>query len=75
MIKILYTLLISLVIPISNFSIDDTKSSIKWKGTKSTGSFHDGLISVNTSLLKIDNNKLIGGEIIIDMNSIICTDI
>ena len=58
MIKILYTLLISLVIPISTFSIDDTKSSIKWKGTKSTGSFHDGLVSVNTSLLKIDNNKL-----------------
>ncbi len=75
MTKILYTLLISLVIPISSFSIDDTKSSIKWKGTKSTGSFHDGVISVNSSLLKIDNNKLIGGEIIIDMNSIICTDI
>lgn len=73
--KIFYLLLFSLVIPVSSFAIDDNNSSIKWKGTKSTGSFHDGLISVNTSLLQIENNKLIGGEIIIDMNSIICTDI
>tara|TARA_B100000614_G_C14206345_1_gene351989 strand:- start:58 stop:570 length:513 start_codon:yes stop_codon:yes gene_type:complete len=52
------------------------KSSIKWKGTKSTGSYHDGLIDVKTSQLDFDkNNQLIGGEIIIDMNSIICTDI
>ncbi len=76
MIKLLYILMFSSIFSLNNFVIDNEKSSIKWKGTKSTGSYHDGLISVHQSLIQIDStNVLVGGEIIIDMNSIICTDI
>ena len=76
MIKLLYIFLFSLIFSSNQFEIDDKKSSIKWKGTKSTGSYHDGFISVDSSILNIDdNNMLLNGKIIIDMNSIVCTDI
>ena len=76
MIKLLYIFLFSLIFSSNQFEIDDKKSSIQWKGTKSTGSYHDGLISVDSSILNIDdNNMLLNGTIIIDMNSIVCTDI
>ena len=71
-----FILLVTTIFGQNSLHIDMDKSSIKWKGTKSTGSYHDGLIDVKTSQLDFDkNNQLIGGEIIIDMNSIICTDI
>ena len=76
MIKLLYIFFFSLIFSSNQFEIDDKKSSIKWKGTKSTGSYHDGFISVDSSILNIDdNNMLLNGKIIIDMNSIVCTDI
>jgi len=74
--KLFYIILCSILFPLTQLEIDKDKSAIKWKGTKSNGSYHDGLIAVNNSMLNIDsNNILIDGEIIIDMNSIICTDI
>lgn len=69
-------LLVTTIFSQNSLHIDMDKSSIKWKGTKSTGSYHEGLINVKTSKLDFDkNNQLIGGKIIIDMNSITCTDI
>ena len=69
-------LLVTTIFSQNTLHIDMDKSSIKWKGTKSTGSYHEGLINVKTSKLDFDkNNQLIGGKIIIDMNSITCTDI
>ena len=74
--KLFYIILFSILFPLTQLEIDQDKSFIKWKGTKSNGSYHDGLIAVNNSILNIDsNNILIDGEIIIDMNSIICADI
>ena len=76
MIKLLYIFLFSLIFSSNQFEIDNQKSSIQWKGTKSTGSYHDGFILVDSSILNIDdNNMLLNGTIIIDMNSIVCTDI
>jgi len=74
--KLYYIILCSILFPLTQIGIVQEKSFIKWKGTKSNGSYHDGLIAVNNSMLNIDrNNILIDGEIIIDMNSIICSDI
>ncbi len=75
--KILYLiLLISSLVCQNSLEINVDRSLIKWKGTKSTGSYHDGFINVKSSLIEFDeNNLLVGGEIIIDMNSIVCTDI
>jgi len=76
MINLIYIFFFSLIFASNQFEIDNQESFIQWKGTKSTGSYHDGLISVDSSTLNMDdNNMLLNGTIIIDMNSIICTDI
>tara|TARA_B100000029_G_scaffold122723_1_gene116330 strand:- start:828 stop:1403 length:576 start_codon:yes stop_codon:yes gene_type:complete len=73
--KIYILFLFSILIPISTFNIDSNKSTIKWKGSKSTGSFHDGYISIQKGFINIENNKILNGDINIDMNSITCEDI
>ena len=73
--KICIILLMSLLIPSAIFNIEDKKSTIKWRGTKSTGSYHEGLILVENSFINIKDNKITGGQININMNSITCTDI
>ena len=68
-------LLISVVFPTVAFEISQDNSIIKWKGSKSTGSYHDGNILVENGIINIDKNMILNGEIIIDMNSITCTDL
>jgi len=50
------------------------KSSVEWIGEKVTGT-HSGFISLKNAYLLFEENKLVGGEFDIDMNSITCTDI
>ena len=49
-------------------------SNVFWKGEKVTGS-HEGNISLKSGVLKFDDNKLAGGNIVINMNTIDCTDL
>ena len=45
--KIIYIVLLSIIIPSTVFEIIKEESTIQWKGTKSTGSYHDGLINID----------------------------
>jgi len=54
--------------------IDVKESTVLWKGHKVTGS-HEGEINVASGSLSFENKKLTGGEVIIDMNSLVCTDL
>ncbi|MEC3908563.1 YceI family protein [Tamlana sp. 2201CG12-4] len=54
--------------------IKTEKSKVVWKGYKVTGS-HEGLINIKAGSLVFNNDKLIGGEITIDMASIAVTDL
>ena len=54
--------------------IDISKSSVKWIGEKVTGS-HEGIISIKEGHLHFDNNIFTGGNIVIDMSTIDCTDL
>ena len=47
-------------------------SNVFWKGEKVTGS-HEGNISLKSGVLKFDDKKLVGGNIVINMNTIDCT--
>ncbi len=49
------------------------ESTINWKGYKVTGE-HFGTINLKEGVLNFDNNKLTGGNVVIDMNSIKVTD-
>lgn len=68
-------LLLSISLPSVIFNIVDDKSTIKWKGSKSIGSYHEGLISIEKGFINVNNNIIVAGEINMDMNSITCTDI
>ena len=57
-----------------NKDIDISKSSVKWLGEKVTGS-HEGTISIKEGHLHFDKNTFTGGNIVIDMSTIDCTDL
>lgn len=50
------------------------KSKVVWKGYKVTGS-HEGTIAIESGSLTFDDNKLTGGEFVIDMSTISSTDL
>ena len=54
--------------------VNTEMSTVKWKGEKVTG-FHEGVINIKTANLTFDNDELTGGEVIIDMLTINCTDL
>ncbi|PZR22794.1 MAG: YceI family protein [Flavobacterium psychrophilum] len=54
--------------------INTSKSKISWVGEKVTGK-HEGTISVKDGVLSFKGDKLSGGNITVDMNSIQCTDL
>jgi polyisoprenoid-binding protein YceI len=49
-------------------------SVIEWIGTKPTGQ-HDGTISIQEGHVKVKDSQITGGEMIIDMSSIVVLDI
>jgi len=56
------------------YEISLENSNVEWIGEKVTGS-HSGSINLNSAFLLFEEEKLVGGEFEIDMNSIKCTDI
>jgi polyisoprenoid-binding protein YceI len=49
-------------------------SKIVWKGYKVAGS-HEGTIDLTSGHLSFDGDKLVGGEFVMDMTSVACTDL
>ncbi len=54
--------------------IKTDKSKVVWKGYKVTGS-HEGTINLQSGFLTFNEDKLTGGEIVIDMTTLISTDL
>ena len=77
--SIFATLTIGSFIVLQSFSTitEDVKikgSTINWVGTKVTGS-HEGTVNLQSGYLNFDNKDLVGGGFVIDMTSIVCTDL
>ena len=51
-----------------------SESKVTWKGYKVTGS-HDGNIDLKSGHLEMKGKKLVGGEFVVDMTSIVVTDL
>ena len=58
----------------AKYTADAEASTISWKGTKPTGA-HNGNIKISEGSLAMEDGKLVGGDFIIDMNSITNSDI
>ncbi len=54
--------------------VKTTESTVTWKGYKVTGS-HYGTINLKSGSLSFDGEKLVGGEFVVDMSSLIATDL
>ena len=54
--------------------IDVKESKITWKGEKVTGS-HEGTIDLKSGYLNVEDEKILGGEFVIDMTSLQSTDL
>ena len=54
--------------------VKTAESTVTWKGYKVTGS-HTGTINLQSGSLSFDNDKLTGGEFVVDMTSLISTDL
>ncbi|REC78450.1 YceI family protein [Chryseobacterium elymi] len=58
----------------TKFMIQPESSTVNWTGKKILG-LHTGTINIQSGYLSFENDILTGGEIVIDMTSIIITDI
>ncbi|MGE3611599.1 MAG: YceI family protein [Bacteriovoracaceae bacterium] len=56
------------------FKIDPKVTTIDWLGKKVTGQ-HNGKISIKSGSLTVNGDLITAGEIVVDMNSIVCEDI
>lgn len=54
--------------------VDTSKSSIEWFAAKITGK-HNGTINLKSGSLLFEENKLVGGEFVVDMTTIVCVDL
>jgi polyisoprenoid-binding protein YceI len=55
-------------------AVDTKASKINWLAKKVTGQ-HEGTVNLSSGSLESDGKKVTGGEFVIDMKSIVCTDI
>ena len=55
-------------------NVDISKSKVSWEGKKVTGA-HDGTVNLKSGSLVFEDNKLKGGTFVIDMTSIVVTDL
>ncbi|MFN8845275.1 MAG: YceI family protein [Bdellovibrionales bacterium] len=51
------------------YKIDTAASTIGWKGSKATGSFHDGNISVKEGQIEVADKVIKSGNIVVDMTT------
>jgi len=80
--NILFTIVLSVLVIIgiasvhtNDIIVNQTSSTVKWTGSKASGSSHSGTINISEGKLVFDHGRLVGGEVVIDMNSIKNTDI
>lgn len=57
------------------YQVKTDQSSIAWEGHKFFGGKHTGNINIQSGELSVSNGKITGGSFIIDMNSIVVTDL
>lgn len=55
--------------------VDTATSVLNWKGGKPTGDSHEGTVALKSGSISTANGKLAGGEFVINMAKITCTDI
>ena len=58
----------------TSFEVDSNNSKVYWTGKKVTGD-HTGYVNISNGQVFVNEEKVIGGEVNMDMNTIVCTDL
>ena len=64
----------SIILPAGQYQIDKNNSLVRWIG-RTPVKFHDGTINILEGSFSLDDKGIFEGNIIMDMNSINCTDL
>jgi polyisoprenoid-binding protein YceI len=56
------------------YALDPAKSKVVWEATKVTGA-HNGTVQLAQGSLVVENGKLSGGSVEVDMRTIVCKDL
>ncbi len=54
--------------------VDTKNSEVSWVGTKNTGK-HDGVFKIKEGKIKLDGDKIVGGNVVIDVKSLEVKDL
>jgi len=57
------------------YAIDSAASTVQWKGSKITGSSHEGFVKLAEGGLQVTDGVITAGKFTIDMTTITCTDL
>ena len=66
--------LVAFTTPVEEKSVKPEESTVTWKGYKVTGS-HEGTVQLQSGNLEFDGDQLTGGEFVVDMSTLISTDL
>jgi len=58
----------------TSYEVNTKESKVHWTGKKVTGE-HTGYISIGNGTVMVEGEKVVGGEVNIDLNSMVCTDL
>jgi polyisoprenoid-binding protein YceI len=56
------------------YEVDTKESKVEWKATKVTGE-HMGFVSISDGTVTLENEKIVGANVTMDLNTIVCTDL
>jgi len=74
LLSLLFLIQFSFTIHTNNVKVNKKSSTVIWTGSKPTGS-HTGNIQLKSGHLTFDHGIIVGGNFILDMSSITCSDI
>lgn len=73
--KLIYFLSLSCFFSFSQNQVNLEESSVKWTGVQLSGKSHYGTLSFKSADLSFSNEKLIGGNFVVDMKSLSVDDL
>ena len=68
--KLIYFLSLTCFFGFSQNQVNVEESSVKWTGTQLSGKSHYGTLSFKSADLSFSEDKLVGGNFIVDMTSL-----
>ena len=73
--KLIYILSLSCFFGFSQNQVNIEESSVKWTGVQLSGKSHYGTLSFKSADLSFSDERLIGGNFVVDMTSLTVDDL